>query len=48
MGGVDDVDLVLGLSRDLVDGLGGLSSLGAHVGTLGETTKLCLVLANVV
>lgn len=40
-------DLVLLSSRDLSDGLGGLSSLSAHVGTLGETTELCSVLVTV-
>ena len=41
-------DLVLLGSRDLLDGLGGGSSLGAHVSALDETTELCHTLAYVV
>lgn len=39
--------LVLLSSRDLGGGLGGLSGLSAHVGTLGETAELCRMLVNV-
>ena len=40
-------DSVLLSTRDLGDGLGGLSSLSAHVGTLGETAELCGMLVDV-
>ena len=40
-------DLVLLGSRDLSGGLGGLSSLSAHIGTLGETAELCRMLVCV-
>jgi hypothetical protein len=40
-------DLVLLSSRDLSNSLSGLSSLSAHVGTLGETAKLYRVLVTV-
>ena len=40
-------DLVLFGSRDLGNGVGGLGSLSAHVGTLGETTELYRILVGV-
>lgn len=40
-------DLVLLGSRDLGDGVDGLGSLSAHVGTLGETAELYRVLVSV-
>jgi hypothetical protein len=46
--GAGEEDLVLGLGRDLAGGLGSLGSLSAHVGTLGETTELHLMLAHVI
>lgn len=40
-------DLVLLSGRDLGHGLGGLGSLSAHVGTLGETAELYHTLVSV-
>lgn len=37
--------LVLGLGGDLLNRVGCLGGLCAHVGTVGETTELCQVLA---
>ena len=45
--GIGTGDLVLGGSRELLDGLGGGRSLGAHVGTLGESAELYRMLVYV-